>query len=312
MYSFWKRKEDLEAIQIKELTKAFGSFVAVDRLSLAIPKGTIFGFLGPNGSGKTTTVRILCGILSPTAGKAAVLGFDSHQEADKVKKRIGYVSQFFSLYRDLTVEENLLFYSSVYNATSTKRRAEVLRRCRLENIARSLVRNLSPGKRQWLALACAVVHEPEVLFLDEPTSGMDPFERRDFWDELHYLLSKGVTIFITTHLLDEAERCHQVGFIHLGRLLASGSPEEVKQLLPGKIFSIQASNVRALLQIIREKSWVEDAYLYGNRLRVHLSSPEGEKELGEMLKERDFLMERIHFSLEDSFVYLARKGGLER
>jgi len=224
-------------VETKDLTKRFGGFTAVDGVSLEIPRGEIFGFLGPNGAGKSTTIRILCGLLAPTSGWAVVNGFDVAQSPDLVKSSIGYMSQRFSLYDDLTVEENLDFFAGVYGVPRDRReerKAYVLRMAGLENERRRLTAQLAGGYKQRLALGCAILHEPPVVFLDEPTSGVDPEARRRFWDLIYEMASDGKTIFVSTHYMDEAEYCHRLALLYRGRMIALGAPAELRSAHGGK------------------------------------------------------------------------------
>jgi ABC-2 type transport system ATP-binding protein len=219
------------AVVVENLEKRFGSFVAVDRISFQVSRGEIFGFLGPNGAGKSTTIRMLCGILTPTAGHGTVAGFDIRTQPEQIKANIGYMSQRFSLYQDLTVEENIDFYSGIYRIPPEKKRQRkewVIEMSGLAEHRRSLTSVLSGGWRQRLALGCAILHEPPIVFLDEPTSGVDPISRRQFWDLIYDLSGKGVTIFVTTHYMDEAEYCNRLGLIYRGELIALGTPHELK------------------------------------------------------------------------------------
>jgi len=220
------------AIVAEGLTKKFGSRLAVDRVDLSIPQGEIFGLLGPNGSGKTTMIRMLCGVLAPSAGRAMVGGYDVGREPEKVKRVIGYVSQKFSLYPDLTVRENLDFYGDVYGVPAgagPQRKHDLIARCGLDGREYQTAGSLSGGLKQRLALACALIHQPRILFLDEPTAGVDPVARRFLWDLLFQLAQEGTTLFVTTHYMDEAERCMHVAYIHYGRLLVSGDPKAMKR-----------------------------------------------------------------------------------
>jgi ABC-2 type transport system ATP-binding protein len=221
-----------ETVVIRDLVKRFGSFVAVDRVSLSVSKGEIFGFLGPNGAGKSTTIRVLCGLLSPTTGSASVASFDVATQAESIRRNIGYMSQKFSLYDDLTVEENIEFFTGIYGVPRD-RRAErkryVLEMAGIEERRSTLTRTLSGGWKQRLALGCAILHEPAVLFLDEPTSGVDPIARRSFWDLIYDLSRAGHTIFVSTHYMDEAEYCHRLAFMYSGRMIALGTPAELKR-----------------------------------------------------------------------------------
>ena len=219
------------SVVLTDLTRRFGDFTAVDRLSLKVESGEVFGFLGPNGAGKSTTIRMLCGLLRPSSGSGLVGGFDISREPEKLKPAIGYMSQRFSLYPDLTAMENLDFYTGIYLAGTRidpMMKASLLSSVGLEGIGRRITGTLPTGWRQRLALACAIAHEPGILFLDEPTSGVDPSGRRSFWEIIYRLASKGVTIFVTTHYMDEAEYCDRLGFIYEGRLVALGSPAELR------------------------------------------------------------------------------------
>lgn len=220
-------------ITVKQLEKRFGRFVAVDRVSFEVRQCEVFGFLGPNGAGKSTTIRMLCGILSPSGGQGVVAGFDIRTQPELVKAHIGYMSQKFSLYQDLTVEENINFFSGIYRIPAEKKRERkewVLEMAGLTEHRRRLTAELAGGWKQRLALGCAVLHEPPVVFLDEPTSGVDPISRRRFWDLIYELSAAGTTVFLTTHYMDEAEYCHRLGLIHGGRLVALGTPQELKRL----------------------------------------------------------------------------------
>jgi len=220
----------MSIVKIKNLTKKFGNLIAVNNISLEINKGEIFGLLGPNGSGKTTLTRMLCGILIPSSGSAEVLGYDIYREPEKIKKSIGYMSQKFSIYEDLTVEENLKFYSGIYlSSIDMDKIQEVKELLDLEDKKDIIVATLSGGWKQRVALACAICHQPPLLFLDEPTAGVDPLSRRKFWNNLHLLSQRGTTIIVTTHYMDEASQCHRLGFMFNGKLIALGTPEEIKQ-----------------------------------------------------------------------------------
>lgn len=218
------------AIEVENLTKKFGNYTAVDNISFKIPKGSIFGFLGPNGSGKSTTIRMLCGVLSPTSGKGFVLGRDIVKDTENVRQNLGYMSQKFSLYEDLTVEENLDFYAGVYGLdkkTSNDRKIELIQMANLVGKEKSLAGTLSGGWKQRLALGCALIHKPKMLVLDEPTAGVDPVSRRVFWEIIHALAKQGITILVTTHYMDEAESCDIIGFIFNGKLITMATPQEL-------------------------------------------------------------------------------------
>lgn len=219
-----------DAVTVKDLEKRFGRFVAVNKISFRVRRGEIFGFLGPNGAGKSTTIRMLCGIITPTAGSGEVAGHDLFREPEEIKRSIGYMSQKFSLYGDLTPLENVRFYLGIYSVPTRewKERTEwVLNLTQLQEVRSRLTRELPPGWRQRLALGCALLHRPEILFLDEPTSGVDPITRRHFWDFIRHLSAQGITVFVTTHYMDEAEHCQRVVLINEGRLVADGAPREI-------------------------------------------------------------------------------------
>jgi len=255
------------AVETIELTKRFDSFTAVDRVSFTVHQGEIFGFLGPNGAGKTTTIRILLGLLDPTQGDATVLGFDVVRQATEIRRRIGYMSQRFSLYDDLTVAENLSFFGGVYGVRGRRlreRKEAILEMAGLPGRERELTKHLSGGWRQRLALGCAILHEPQMLFLDEPTAGVDPISRREFWDLLYDLSEEGRTIFVTTHYMDEAEHCHRLGFIQRGRLVALGSPESIKaEKMSGKVLEIDCAAPEAAMSVLMGTGLFEDVSLYG-------------------------------------------------
>jgi ABC-2 type transport system ATP-binding protein len=224
--------ESTNAIVVHDLTRKFGKFIAVNHISFAVARGEIFGFLGPNGSGKTTTMKMLLGLLHPTSGSAHVLGFDVVHHPEAIRSRVGYVSQKFSLYADLNVIENLNFYGRAYRVWGKQletRRQIALELTGLRGSERALTADLAGGFKQRLALAAAILHEPQLLFLDEPTAGVDPVSRRDFWRLLYQLAAQGTTIFVTTHYMDEAEQCHRLAFIHEGRLVATGTPSDIKE-----------------------------------------------------------------------------------
>jgi len=222
----------MSAITVKNLSKSFGDFKAVDDISFEVPKGKIFGFLGPNGSGKSTTIRMLCGVLTPTSGTAEVLGFDIKKESEKIKQSIGYMSQKFSLYEDLTVSENLDFYAGVYGLSKKekeKRKKAIIAMAGLNGREKNITKNLSGGWKQRLALGCALIHKPKLLVLDEPTAGVDPVSRRIFWEMIYSLAREGITVLVTTHYMDEASSCDLLCFIFNGKIMASGTPEELIQ-----------------------------------------------------------------------------------
>jgi ABC-2 type transport system ATP-binding protein len=244
------------AVEVVDLTKKFGDFTAVEEVTFNIRRGEIFGFLGPNGAGKTTTIRMLLGLLRPTSGRAAVLGYDIVRQAEEIRQRIGYMSQRFSLYQDLTVGENLDFYGRTYGVRGEKlrqRRRFAIEMAGLQGRERELTRNLSGGWKQRLALGAAILHEPAMLFLDEPTAGVDPISRRDFWNLLYNLADAGTTILVTTHYMDEAEHCQNLAFIHDGRIIARGAPEEIKiDKMQGQVLEIDCDQPDTAIGILRQ------------------------------------------------------------
>lgn len=265
------------ALRVEDLSKTFGRFTAVDHISFAVDRGQIFGFLGPNGSGKTTTIRMLLGLLKPSAGVAEVLGLDIARQPERVRPRLGYMSQRFSLYNELTVLENLRFFGRAYGLRGKKLKARLqfaLQMADLLGRERVLARYLSGGWRQRLALGAAILHEPELVFLDEPTAGVDPVSRRAFWDLLYGLAQGGMTIFVTTHYMDEAEHCHALAFIHTGHIIARGSPGTIKEtLMRGQVLEIvlpEAGRAVALLRAAQAAGTlpVDEVALYGARVHV--------------------------------------------
>ncbi len=254
------------------LTKRFGDRLAVDHIDLTIRQAEIYGFLGPNGAGKSTTIRMLCGILDPTEGSGKVLGYDIWTERERIKENIGYMSQRFSLYDDLTVQENLEFYAQIYSVPREERLPrirEIIRRTGLSGRERDLAGTLSGGYRQRLALGCAIVHRPRMVFLDEPTAGADPVSRRNFWDLVYLLAAEGTTIMVTTHYMDEAEHCDTLGFIYNGRLLAQGPPAEIKaQHLRGQVWEVECRPAGVGMEILEKLPGVEEVVRYGNLLHL--------------------------------------------
>jgi ABC-2 type transport system ATP-binding protein len=304
------------AISVRGLTKSFGSFTAVDGIDLDVPRGQIFGFLGPNGSGKTTTIRMLTGTLRPRSGEARVLGENVVRHPDRVQRRIGYMSQKFALFEDMTVDENLTFYAGVYDLDREKFAAQrdyVLRMADLVGREDELTRNLSVGWRQRLALGAATIHEPELLFLDEPTSGVDPVARRQFWDLLYDLASRGVTLFVTTHYMDEATHCNRLAFIYRGRIIADGSPAEIRsQHMDQRIFDIAAADPGAVLQWLDSAPGIDEAYASGASLHavVPADSPLTEAALHQRLVgagHLDTVIKEVDPTIEDVFVNLVSR-----
>jgi ABC-2 type transport system ATP-binding protein len=308
------RRANNHAVQAVELTKQFGEFTAVDGVSFTVRRGVIFGFLGPNGAGKTTTIRMLLGLLKPTAGAATVLGFDIVRQTAEIKERIGYMSQRFSLYDDLTVDENLNFYGRTYGVRGKQLRARksfVLQMAGLEGRERELTRNLSGGWKQRLALGTAIIHEPEMLFLDEPTAGVDPISRRAFWDLLYELAEAGTTIMVTTHYMDEAEHCQNLAFIQRGRIVAYGSPADIKETkMRGQVLEIDCDQPALAIPVLREMGAFEEVALYG--ALIHAVAPDVEvlkPQAAQKLAEEGVqvrTMDTIAPSLEDVFISSVR------
>lgn len=305
------------AIEVHSLTKRFGDFTAVDDISFTVKRGEIFGFLGANGAGKSTTIRMLCGLLEPTSGFALVGGYDIVRERDSVKRTIGYMSQRFSLYDDLTVAQNIRFYGGVYglrNRQLDDRMQWVLAMADLKGRENTLTRHLSGGWKQRLALGCAILHQPQILFLDEPTGGVDPISRRRFWDLIGNLSADGVTVVVTTHFLDEAEYCNDIILINAGRLIAGGSPFELKtQYLRHPILEVPGLERRAVdaLELIRQQPWALEASVFGTSLHVMVESePEGRRLIEQTLRASGIAagsVQRIVPSLEDVFLYLLER-----
>ncbi len=305
----------MNAIEVENLTKLFGKFCAVDHINFEVKSGEIFGFLGANGAGKSTTIRMLCGLLQSTSGTARVGGFDINMQPEKVKEHIGYMSQKFSLYEDLTVDENINFYGKVYGLSDIelgKRKEWVLGMANLKGRERSITRTLSGGWKQRLALGCAVLHKPRIVFLDEPTSGVDPLMRRKFWELINDLSAEGVTVLVTTHFLEEAEYCNDIILINAGKIIAGGSPKELKQEhIKTPILEVQCSNVIEALSLFEKQPWVVETSVFG--IYVHITVSEesiARREIARLLKERDIRLdhvERITPSLEDVFIYLLDK-----
>lgn len=260
------------AIDVRNLTKVFGRFTAVDRVSFTVMPGEIFGFLGPNGAGKSTTIRMLCGLLASTAGTATVGGFDINRDPDRVRQGIGYMSQRFSLYRDLTVTENLAFFGGVYGLAGAglkSRASDVLRMTGLDGTESAVTGTLSGAIQQRLALACAILHDPSILFLDEPTSGVDPVSRRRFWELIQDLAAQGTTIFITTHFLDEAEFCGRIGLIGAGHLVALDSPAAVRHSVPEDVFELTVDDLTVAGDLLRNAPAILGTACFGPRLHVY-------------------------------------------
>ncbi len=303
------------AIEAKGLTKRFGAFTAVDHISFVVNGGEIFGFLGANGSGKSTTIRMLCGLLESTEGTASVAGFDINRQPDEIKKNIGYMSQKFSLYDDLTVNENIAFWGGIYGLSEKKieeRRTWAIGIAGLEGREESLPRALPGGFKQRLALATAMLHEPKIVFLDEPTGGVDPIMRRRFWELIRQLAEAGTTVFVTTHYLDEAEYCNRLMLIHEGRLIAGGTPEELKtQFIRSDVFEVETDRVIDAMSVLDEDKRIQETSVFGTFLHVSLAGPRDGKELiTSILQEHGITtshVEPITPSLEDVFIHLIDK-----
>ena len=264
--------DDDAPVSARDLVKRFGDFVAVDRINLEAHRGEVVGFLGPNGAGKSTTIRMLCGLLRPTAGQAIVAGYDVAREPEHVRQRIGYMSQKFSLYNDLRVIENIRFFASLYDvppSTLKEREAWVLDMAGLSGRESTLTGTLPSGWKQRLALGCAVLHRPPILFLDEPTSGVDPISRRQFWELIHSMAEDGVTVLVTTHYMDEAEYCNRLVLIFQGRIVASGSPTELKQrAMSGELLLVECEPLGVALDLLQQTPDVSDVAVFGNALHV--------------------------------------------
>jgi ABC-2 type transport system ATP-binding protein len=303
------------AVEAQELTKRFDHFIAVDHISFTIPRGQIFGFLGPNGAGKTTTIRMLLGLLKPSSGVATVLGFDIVKRPEEIRKRIGYMSQKFSLYNDLTVAENLNFFGGTYGVRGERlreRKRYILNMAGLEGRERELTKNLSGGWKQRLALGTAIIHEPEMLFLDEPTAGVDPISRRAFWDLLYELAEGGTTIMVTTHYMDEAEHCQSLAFIQRGRLVAMGSPQEIKDReMHGQVLEIDCDQPDSAILALRQMGLFAEVALYGALVHVVTEDPDAHQPLIERTLYQEGVhvttIDRIVPSLEDVFIASVRR-----
>ncbi len=310
-------------IECEGLTKRFGSFTAVDHVSFSVAKGSIFGFLGPNGSGKSTVIRMLCGILEPTEGTARIGGHDIIREGDTIKEMIGYMSQQFSLYDELTVNENLIFSGKLYGLSGRnlhRRRDNLIALTHLEPYINRRAALLSGGWRQRLAMACSLMHEPTVLFLDEPTAGIDPVARRELWDLLFKFSSEGMTLFVTTHYMDEAERCSHVGYIYMSKLIVWGEPDELKQLAdvnpPGtRRLDVTCDHVTIALQAIRQLPGVRNATVFGQSMHLLVEQNVSGAEIEAKLRGVGISHAEIHEigpSLEDVFVTLSERHSQEQ
>ena len=304
------------AVSAEALTRVFGDFVAVDQVSFEVRRGEIFGFLGPNGAGKTTTIKMLAGLLSPSSGRGTVAGYDVATEAEAIKRNIGYMSQLFSLYADLTVEENIAFFSGLYSVPQefrTPRRDWVLQVAGLADQRARLTGDLPLGIKQRLALGCAVLHEPPILFLDEPTSGVDPLSRRRFWDLIYNLTDAGTTVFVSTHYMEEAEYCHRLALMNRGKLIALDTPARLRAAASDPLFELRTSDSLRTVKLLQQSDEVLEAAMYGRAVHVTVTNAE---------RARDAIQARLHDggvelramrqiapSLEDVFVFQVRAAG---
>ena len=298
------------AVKVRGLAKTFGDFTAVDHIDLNIRKGEIFGFLGPNGSGKSTTIKILCGLLLPTSGEGSVHGFDIMKESEEIKKNIGYMSQKFSLYDDLTVEENINFYSGIYGVPAGRKKERMewlLEMAGLQDRRKAVTKTLPGGFKQRLALGCAILHEPPIIFLDEPTSGVDPLSRRNFWNLINEMSKAGTTVFVTTHYMDEADYCSRLALIYRGKIIAEGTPNELRQrYMTRYVLEVEVDKVVEAMDIISREGI--DAAIFGSLLHATVDSME--KAVPRIRKALEgagihaLRIERIVPSLEDVFVNL--------
>lgn len=302
------------AIEIENLTKTFDKFTAVNNVGFKVKKGSVFGFLGPNGSGKTTVIRMIMGLISPTSGTGKVLGYDITKDNEKIRSHIGYMSQKFSLYDDLTVDENLDFYAGVYcvpKGKIDKKKKEILEMADLIGKENILTSNLSGGWKQRLALGCSIIHEPEILLLDEPTGGVDPIARRQFWDIIYELSKKGVTVLVTTHYMDEAEHCNSIGFLYYGNILSLDTPNVMKEkIIDGDIFEIKVNNTLKSIELLKEKDNVRNASVYGAGIHVMTEPGVNLIELKEYLIQNNInviSIKKVRPTLEDVFIFLVEK-----
>ena len=300
------------AVSVKNLEKKFGAFTAVNRINFDVKRSEIFGFLGPNGAGKSTTIRMLCGIITPTSGTGTVGGFDIMKEQEKIKQNIGYMSQKFSLYDDLTVEENINFYGGIYKLSKhdrDERKEKIIKLAGIEAFRSNPTKTLSGGWKQRLALGCSLIHQPRIIFLDEPTSGVDPITRANFWSIIKGLAKQGVTVFVTTHYMDEAENCDRMTLIYKGTIIAMGTPEEMKtKFMKNEIIKVAVDEPEKWTEKLSTVDGVEEAALFGSA--IHVVSPDAKKAMPliEKLFQREGLknykIAKIKASLEDVFVSL--------
>jgi ABC-2 type transport system ATP-binding protein len=309
-----------EAVAVEGLVKRFGAFTAVDRISFSVTRGEIFGFLGPNGAGKSTTIRMLCGLLLPTEGRGTVYGFDLYTDSERIKQHLGYMSQRFSLYEELTVRENLNFYGGLYgldDRVKGERSRWAMEMADLSERADEPVRSLSGGWKQRLALGCALLHEPPLLFLDEPTAGVDPISRRRFWDLIYDLAGRGVTVFVTTHYMDEAEYCDRLALIDRGRIIAMGTPTELKtRHMTRRVLEVECAPLIPAMERLAGSTIVEEAAIFGNTLHVVVrDAADAMARLRPFLSGNGIVVHRLEVitpSLEDVFVSLIQAQGAQQ
>jgi ABC-2 type transport system ATP-binding protein len=306
------KSEPENAVEVADLEKKFGTFTAVNKVSFKVKKGEIFGFLGPNGAGKSTTIRMLCGIIGPTSGSGKVGGYDIIREQEQIKQHIGYMSQKFSLYDDLTVEENINFYSGIYKIPpkeKEKRKDEIIKTAGIEEFRSKLTINLSGGWKQRLALGCALIHKPSIIFLDEPTSGVDPITRNNFWDTIKQLADEGVTVFVTTHYMDEAENCNRMALIYRGTIIAMGTPEQMKtEFMKDEVLEVRVAEPEAWSERLLKLDVVKEAALFGSAVHLVTADAAAARPVIERtFKEGnagEYGIKKIMPSLEDVFVSL--------
>jgi ABC-2 type transport system ATP-binding protein len=306
-------------IDTRAIARRFGNLIAVRSITLRVYRGEIFGVLGPNGAGKSTLIRMLCGILDPSGGQGTVVGHDVATQAERIKQRIGYMTQRFSLYEDLSVEENLHFYGGIYDLPAARRRARVatvLEQTGLEDRRRQIAGTLSGGWKQRVALACATIHEPPLLFLDEPTAGVDPVSRRQFWDQIHRISSEGTTVLVTTHYMDEAERCHRLAFIFRGELLATGTPEEVVEARGLSVLELEVEEAQKAAAVLRKQPGVDGVSHYGRLIRLAVRGVEDPESLvRRTLDAQGIALQRLlhgRATVEDAFVSMVREDEEKR
>ena len=298
------------AIEVEGLTKRFGDKVVVDDFSMQVPKGRIYGFLGPNGSGKTTTIRMICGLLTPDAGRGTVLGMDIARDSERIKREVGYMTQRFSLYEDLSIEENLDFVARMYGVASRRRRVdEALGTLGLQSRRKQLAGTLSGGWKQRLALAACLIHDPKLLLLDEPTAGVDPSARRDFWDHIHELAHQGITVLVSTHYMDEAERCHAIAYIAYGKLLAHGTLREVIDQAHLSTWEIEGPRVMEVAGALRAAPGVEMVAPFGNTLHVSGTDAARVAAAVKAASGEGVTVKQVEPSLEDVFIHMMRNLG---